>query len=98
MTITLSENTEGRLLAEAKRRGVGVNQLAEQLIEAALPQAGDNSANQRSIEILDQWEAEDATTDPDEIARRQAEFEEFKRELNQTRRATDGPNARIPYP
>jgi hypothetical protein len=31
-------------------------------------------------------------------ARRQEEFEEFKKELNETRRRTDGPNARVPYP
>jgi len=54
--------------------------------------------NRQSIQILDEWASEDATEDPEEIARRQAEFEEFKHELNQTRLATDGPNARIPYP
>ncbi len=54
--------------------------------------------NRRSIEILDAWEAVDATDDPQEIARRQEEFEQIKAELNATRRATDGTDARVPYP
>ncbi len=98
MTITLSDETEHRLLAEAKRRGIAVNQLAEQLIDTGLAQPGIRSINQSSIDILDAWEAETATNDPQEIALRQGEFEEFKRELNQTRLATDGPDARVPYP
>jgi hypothetical protein len=77
---------------------VGASQLAEQLIDAALLRSSEARVNEKSLQILDEWEAQDATDDPAEIARRQAEFEEFKRELNQTRLAADGPNARIPYP
>ena len=54
--------------------------------------------NQSSIDILNAWEAETATNDATEIARRQEEFDEFKRELNLTRLATDGPAARVPFP
>jgi len=43
MTITLSRETEIRLLAEAKRRNVEVDQLAEQLIDAALPPRGEGT-------------------------------------------------------
>jgi len=98
MTIVLSPQTETRLLAEATRRGIRADQLVEQLINAALPQQIDTKPNQASIDILNQWEAETATDDPEEINRRQIEFEQFKRELNQTRLTTDGPDARIPFP
>ena len=98
MTIMLSAETETRLQAEASRRGLLADQLVEQLIDAALPKPATKQPNQSSIDILNAWEAETQTDDPAEIARRQVEFEEFKRELNQTRLMTDGPNARIPFP
>jgi hypothetical protein len=98
MTIILSAATERRLAAEASRRGIGMDQLVEQLIDALLPKETGAKPNQASIDILNEWEAQTATDDPGEIARRQAEFEEFKRELNQTRLAMDGPDARVPFP
>src|SRR5665213_2707880 len=98
MTITLSSESEARLMAEASRRGIRADELVEQLIDASLPKKIETRPNQSSIDILNEWEAETATDDPEEIARRQIEFEEFKTELNQTRLMTDGPNARIPFP
>ena len=98
MTIILSAETENRLITEASRRGIGTDQLVEQLIDAGLPKATAARPNQSSIDILNEWEARTGTDDRMEIVRRQEEFEEFKRELNQTRLATDGPEARIPFP
>jgi hypothetical protein len=98
MTIILSGDTERRLLDEAARRGVRADQLVTELIDAALPKSMGKRPNQASIDILNEWEAETATDDPVEITRRQEEFEEFKREMNQTRLSTDGPNARVPFP
>ena len=98
MTIMLSAETETRVEAEASRRGLRADQLVEQLIDAALPRQLAKQPNQSSIDILNDWEAQTATDDPAEMARRQVEFEEFKRQLNQTRLMTDGPNARIPFP
>jgi hypothetical protein len=98
MTIILSAETERRLAAEASRRGIGPDQLVEQLIDAVLPKDTGEKPNQSSIDILNEWEAQTATDDREEIARRQEEFEEFKRELNQSRLATDGPDARVPFP
>ncbi|HZK81997.1 MAG TPA: hypothetical protein VFC46_13040 [Humisphaera sp.] len=98
MTIILSPETETQLVAEASRRGIRADQLVEQLINDALPKKMEGKSNQSSIDILNEWEAQTATDDPEEIARRQIEFEEFKTELNQTRLMTDGPNARIPFP
>lgn len=97
MTITLSADAEARLKAEAQRRGIAADQLIEQLIRQAIdaPLAKPGNA---TIDLFDRWQREDATDDPEEIERRQAEFEQFKRELNATRAATDGPNARVPFP
>ena len=98
MTITLSAEAGKRLRAEATRRGIAADRLAEQLIDAGLPKDCEPVPNQSSIDILNAWEAETATNDATEIARRQEEFDEFKRELNLTRLATDGPAARVPFP
>jgi len=98
MTIAISAETERRLQAEASRRGVPADQLAEQLLDAVLAEATHASPNQSSIDILNAWESESATNDAAEITRRQREFEHFKRELNQTRIETDGRGARIPFP
>jgi len=98
MTIVLSEEASKKLNDEACRRGVPAEQLVEQLIDAALPANGSTAPNQSSIDILNAWETETTTDDPQELARRRLEFEEFKRELNRTRLMTDGPNARVPFP
>jgi hypothetical protein len=98
MTIKLSTEAESRLIAEASRRGIAADELVEQLIDAGLAAQSESGANQASIDVLNEWEAETATNDPAEIARRQEEFEEFKRALNETRLASDGADARIPFP
>ncbi len=106
MTITLPIDMETGLNREAQRHGVNAEEFVKRLIAGALPPAGtvqdelttQARANQSSIDILNQWERQTATDDPAEIARRQSEFEEFKREMNGNRRETDGPDARTPFP
>ena len=39
--------------------------------------------NQGAIDLLNQWREEDATDDPQEIAQRQAEWQEFKQGMNE---------------
>jgi hypothetical protein len=97
MMIVLSVEAEARLKEEALRRGMAADQLVEQLIREAVPKP-QRKPSQATLELFDEWEREDATDDPQEIARRQAEFEEFRREMNATRLATDGPAARVPFP
>ena len=41
--------------------------------------------NQKAIEMLRRWAEEDATNDPEEIAKAEAELEEFKRNMNLNR-------------
>ena len=40
------------------------------------------------IALLDEWDAEDATDDPIELAKREQEWEQFKENMNASRRAT----------
>jgi len=39
--------------------------------------------NQAAIDLLRQWREEDKTDDPEEIARRQAEWEEFRTAMSE---------------
>jgi hypothetical protein len=97
LTITLSVDTEARLRAEAARRRIAADRLMEQLIREAI--AGPpEKPGQATIDLFGKWEREDATDDPQETVRRQAEFEHFMREMNATRLSSEGRGARIPFP
>ena len=48
------------------------------------------------VALLDEWEAEDATDDPQELARREQEWETLKQNLNANRCAT-GERLHFPY-
>lgn len=82
LTINIPPETERQLKMEAARAGVDESEYARRLIELALPQpkaVGD----QATLDLVAQWDAEDATDDPAEIARRQKEWEEFRMSMNQ---------------
>ena len=100
MTIRLPNDIEDRLIAEAERRGVTPDEYATKLLGEQLPPAPKPQPQQRNSleELFAQWEAEDHTDDPEEIARRQQEFEEFKQAMNQNRLDMEGPNSRKPFP
>jgi hypothetical protein len=95
MTIALPDDLEKRLRTQAARLGLLPDQYAAELIARQLPP---EPREQSLAELFAEWAAEDATDDPAEIARRNAEFEELKQEMNRTRREAEGPNARIPFP
>lgn len=92
LKIELSAEEDARLRAAAAREGVTADECARQLLVAHLPpeQPGD-----RTLALFAQWEAEDATDDPEEIARRNREWEEFRTSTNATRAEA---GARIRYP
>ena len=102
MTLTIDLNTalEDRLKREAERRGVEPQAYARQLIEAglSLDLEAQKNANQSTIELFRQWEAEQTLTDPAEVARTEQEFDKFKARMNQNRRDSEGPDARVPFP
>lgn len=97
MTITLPPEIESRLNSEAQRRGVDAETYVRDLLDRNLPHEGP-FADQATIDVLNQWEADTFTDDPEELARRQREFEEFKGAMNRNRLETEGPNARVPFP
>ena len=81
LKLDLPPDLERRLKSEAERRGMEPEVYALGLIEERLaPQATPNNSLAR---LFAQWEAEDATNDPEEIARRQREWEELRKALNE---------------
>jgi hypothetical protein len=93
LTITLPPNVETRLQDEARRQGIDPAEYASKLLEEALPHP-----DQATLDLLAKWKAEDQTDDPEEIARREQEAEEFMRSLAQSRIDMEGPNARKLWP
>ena len=93
MTITLSPEIESRVIAEASKMGIDANEFVTKLIEEALPKP-----NQATLDLLAEWDREEATDDPEEIARRQREGEEFMQNLARNRFEMDGPHARKLWP
>src|SRR5437868_628051 len=88
LMIALSPEIESRLKGEASRQGLEAAEYARRLIEESLPKP---PVDQATIDLLDQWERDNATDDPEEIARRQIEFEEFKEGMNRNRLEMEGP-------
>ncbi len=95
LTIILPEKTEAWLKDEASRRGIAASEYAAEIIEKALPKPNGNDA---TIALMKQWMEEDRTDDPEELARREREGEEFMRQLAQNRFDMEGPNAKNLWP
>ena len=95
MTLTLPAELEERLMQRASQLGLSADEYARSLIERELSQPVPDRA---TLDLLAKWRAEDETDDPAELARREAEFEEFKQAMNESKRQAEGPNARIPFP
>jgi hypothetical protein len=86
LTLSLPPEIEDRLSSEASRQGLNAVDYARKLIEAAF--APKPAIDQVTIDLLDQWDPGQATDDPEEIARRQQEVEEFKEAMNRNRLGT----------
>ena len=95
MTITLSAKAESLLRGAASQHGVDTSEYASKLIEEALSKV---PVDQATIDLLDQWDREQATDDPEEIARRQQEVKEFMEGMNRNRLDMEGPDSRKIYP
>ena len=95
LTITLPEKLEERLRGEAARHGAEPAEFALKVLDERLPE---RMGTGTLAELFAEWAAEDATDDPAEIRRRNEEFEELKRAMNESRREMEGPNARVPWP
>ncbi len=91
MAITLDLKSE--IKAEAPREtatgGAALQEHINKMIAEAvkrqpppLSREEQRKKNQAVIDLLHEWDEEDKTDDPEEIARRQAEWEEFKAGMN----------------
>ncbi len=84
VTIELSTEEEARLCAAARSAGTGPEECAKRLLTAQLfSLRGEDS----TLAPFSEWDAEDATEDPDELAARNREWENLKHDLNKNRRA-----------
>ena len=86
LTILLDPELEQRLLKTALRKGLPPVDYALRLIAENLPAVdrGEIKPDLESIRFFERFEREDATDDPEEIARRQKEGEEFMQNLART--------------
>jgi hypothetical protein len=91
LVIDLAPEVEASLRQEASRHGLATPDYVRRLIEEALPAAPKPGA--ATLALLAAWDAEDATDDPEEIAERNREFEEFKAHIN-----ADHTSDRVIYP
>jgi len=95
ITIALPPEIEDRLKGEASRRGLAAEEYAQKIIIEHLPVS---NATASLSDLFAEWDAEDHTDDPAEIARRNQEFEEFKASMNRNRLEMEGPGARRLFP
>jgi hypothetical protein len=101
LAVELSSVAERRLAALAQAEGVDLPTLATRLLESeARRLSPDDFAkqNQATIDLLKRWDAEESTNDPTELARRQAEVEEFMRGINESRALGEGSDSRKIFP
>ena len=81
LSIELTPDDERQLKAEAARKGVAPEEYARALIRERLGQRTLPTDHSLS-NLFAKWDEEDATTDPEEITRRQQEWEELKASMN----------------
>ena len=88
LTFELSPEAERRLASRAAAQGQDVTAYVRQLVERDLgPAPSSAPPHQATLDLLTRWDAEDGTDDRAEVDRRQAEWEDLKRALNNSRGA-----------
>jgi hypothetical protein len=89
LTITVQGNLEDRLKRAAESAKADPQAVAEKVLDEHLP-----NPNQATLDLLAKWEADEATIDPEELARRRTEGEQLLRSLAENRLASEGPSTR----
>lgn len=92
LTIELTPEQEARLECAARAQGKPAAEIVSELI-TRLPEAGPSVERasdeaERTRALFAAWEEEDATDDPEEIARRNREAEAFFAAMNANRAET----------
>ena len=98
LTVDFNPQVSERLTVTARSKGVDPRKFIEDLVAAnLLPMVSTTATetppvisakNAAAIATLNQWIAEDATDDPEEIRKADEEVAEFKRNMNANRAAT----------
>ena len=89
--LNLDPEVESRITAQANASGMAIEEYLQSLIKRA---AQRDTLGAATLALFDAWEAEDETNNPEEIKRRQQEFEEFMAAMNANR----GPGERVLFP
>jgi hypothetical protein len=80
-TIHIPQSLEERLKSVAAQSGLNASDYAARLIVRHLP-SDEVAPDQTTLNQLSNWDQEDQTDDPQEIKRRETEWEEFRRSMN----------------
>lgn len=92
LRLDLTSEDEARLVAAARERGLELEECARQLLREQMPPLAPGDATKA---LFAAWDAEDETSDPEEIGARTREWEEFKANINEARAAA---GARLIFP
>lgn len=92
LTIDIDPELEARLKAAAQRENTDAAAFACRVLAEHIPPLEPGAA---TLALFEQWDMEDETDDPEEIARRNHEWEEFKENISATRETA---GARRIYP
>jgi hypothetical protein len=94
--LELTPDEAETLTAQARAQGTDIETLLHRIIAQLTPTTERPSLTEKqkaAIALLDAWRDEDATDDDEELARRDAEFEEFKTNINRWRTEEGRPPA-----
>ncbi len=89
ITLNLKPEVESVFTRKATAEGKPLPEYIEDLLEETVKQEPlvysqeQLAKNQAAIAMLERWDQEDETDDPEEIARRQADWEEFRKGMNE---------------
>lgn len=84
LNIELTPEQAARLIAAARQQGMDPTAMIQKLVADHLPPVTvpvPDAENQALIALLDSWSAEDATDDPQELERRDAQTKELMSNL-----------------
>src|SRR5438034_11524310 len=86
ITLDLAPDVKAGLEARARTEGKPLDEFLRDTLGGLAASLG--SQNAATLDMLDAWDAEDATADPEEMNRREAEWQELQKNLNANRAAT----------
>ncbi len=80
VTLNLGPELDDDLQAMARAKGVSVEEYVKSLVAEAVRRQSGKAA----VALLREWESEDATDDPEELARRESDWKAFREAMNRS--------------